>query len=503
MLFFQATTCLLTITVAVSFSHAASIYTPYSYVSMKCSYGERGSLTATCYNATSNYFKVTPYKFDNLDETVRCNNCNLSSLEPGTFDISGNHIITLDLSKSNISIIRAKAFLGLMYLKNLLMPHNFIRSIYPGTFDGIKAIEYLDLQNNSIGVLVEGAFKELVQLVELNLKKNQIMRIEAKAFIGLSNLQQLYLEDNKIVNMTGAFADNLTQLSILNLRGNMIRKLTEKDFANLTRLNELVLAKNFISEIQPNVFDLLASLEILDLSYNPIVSLLPGSFQGLKNLEDLDMSHTFIREMVPKTWQGLFKLRNLDLSNNRLMEFQTKMYSALPELSRLNLSFNEISSVEKTGIFSLTLHSLDLSHNNITSFDYLLLLEHIPKLSFFNLEQNPLHCPLRNSIKMYFEEEDMGYILHLDNDCVATSSHDYVYSKRIQEVMREPGTNVNFILIYLLLVIMITMIVTLFYAQFRLYQMYRASNGRERYASQAQLISSNDLQTRDSDYLRD
>lgn len=477
---------------------------------MKCSYGERGSLTSTCYNASAAFFKYTPYKFDNLDETVRCMNCSLDTLTTGTFDISGNNIKTLDLTRSRISIIQTRAFVGLMFLENLLMPHNYIRSIYPGTFEGIKKIVYLDLQNNSISLLADNAFQELVNLRILNLKANYIASIKEKAFAGLGKLEQLYLDGNEISNVTGVFNSNLTSLKILNLENNRIQQITSEDFKYLKGLKELYLSNNSLNVVGEGIFRNLNNLEILIISGNPIESILPRSFEGLDKLETLDLESCKLREILRKTWQGLYNLKYLKLSYNRLLEFQTKMYSNLPELMRLNLSHNEIGTVERSGIFSLTVHTLDLSYNNITILEYDVFLEHFPKLSYLSLEHNPLQCNVRNGMRKYLESENMQFILHVDEKC------DVIFNKTVitfvekhnenAEQLKEDssggGTDYNNAVIYSFLVIIFLLIGALFFAQYKIYKELRYTQIR-RFNSDARLVSCTNLQQTDGQYLGD
>lgn len=479
------------------------------FATMRCSYGERGSLTSTCYNATPAFFKYTPYKFDNLDETVRCVNCSLDTLTTGTFDISGNNIKTLDLTRSKISIIQTRAFVGLMFLENLLMPHNYIRSIYPGTFEGIKKILYLDLQNNSISLLADNAFQELINLKFLNLKANYIRTVQEKAFAGLGKLEQLYLEGNEISNITGVFNSSLISLQILNLQNNRITQISFDDFKYLKSLRELYLANNSLTAIGEGIFKNLNNLETLDLSGNPIESILPRSFEGLDKLEVLNLESCNIREIVPKTWQGLYNLKYLQLSYNRLLEFQTKMYSNLPELMKLNFSHNEIGTVERSGIFSLTVHSLDISYNNITSLEYDVFLEHFPKLSFFSLEHNPLYCDVRNGMRKYLESENMEFVLHVDDKCDSIFNHTVItfiekrngFAEELKNNVTS-GSDYNYPIIYTFLVIILLLIAVLFFAQYKIYKELKYSLVR-RFNSDARLVSCTDLQQRDGQYLGD
>lgn len=484
------------------------------FASMKCAYNGRGSLTSTCYNATPSFFKYTPYKFDNLDETVRCYNCSLDTLTTGTFDISGNNIKTLDLTRSRISIIQTRAFVGLMFLENLLMPHNYIRSLYPGTFEGIKKIVYLDLQNNSISLLADNSLQELVDLKILNLKANYIRTIQEKAFAGLIKLEQLYLEGNEISNVTGIFNSNLTNLKILNLENNRIVQITSDDFKNLKSLTELFLTNNGLTTINEGVFKNLNNLEILYLSGNPIESILPKSFDGLNKLEILKLESCNIHEILPKTWQGLYSLKELELSNNHLLEFQTKMYANLPELMRLNLSHNEIAKVERSGIFSLTVHTLDLSYNNITTLEYDVFLEHFPKLTYFSLEHNPLLCDVRNYMRKYLENENMELVLHVDEKCDVVYNQTVIVVVDNNKVLNHEaftaqnsggggGSGFNTGVIYTFLVIILLLIGVLFYAQYKIYQELKFSQVSRRFSSDARLVSCTDLQQRDGQYLGD
>lgn len=79
-------------------------------------------------------------------------------------------------------------------------------------------------------------------------------------------------------------------------------------------------------------------------------------------------------------------LRDLDLSGNRLDYVGLKLSSATPRLVRLNLSRNAIGEIERDVFEDLPkLHTLDLSHNQLTDDAFLWSLMN---LSVLNMSQN-------------------------------------------------------------------------------------------------------------------
>ncbi|RZC39185.1 insulin-like growth factor-binding protein complex acid labile subunit [Asbolus verrucosus] len=480
---------------------------------MKCSYGERGSLTATCVNATTHYFKSTPYRFDHLDETLRCVNCTLQTLESGSFDISGNQIRNLDLSRSLIKTIRQKAFVGLIFLERLILANNEIESIYPGTFIGVKKISYVNLENNTINILSADGFLELISLQELNLRNNHIANIATSAFNGLVKLKILDLSYNEISDVKGVF-NNLTSLEVLDLSYNKISNLKGEEFENLTSLLEVRFNHNFITSIPAEEFFNMSALRRLDLSFNSINKIMAGSFWGLYALEDLDLSYNNIAEVPQKTMQSLHNLQHLNISNNVLSVFQTGLYSGLPQLRVLNFSNNAIEEVEVTGVFSMeNLDTLDFSRNNITDVDYVTLISRLPKISYLNLEDNLLPCDLEKDMEQYFEEDNFKFILYrnmqgavkcVDKPIVKQNKHRNL-SRKDSLVAAEGasgGSSAAHIWIFTLITIILILIGALYYIQMRTYRELQ-SFSIKRTTSEVQLISSADLEARDNDYLKE
>ncbi|XP_066154708.1 chaoptin-like [Euwallacea fornicatus] len=440
---------------------------------MKCTYGERGSLTATCYNATPKYFKTTLYKFDHLDETLKCVNCILTIIDSNTFDLSGNHIIYLDLKNSQIESLRPKAFMGLIFLLELNLSSNKIKAIHPGTFTGTKKICTIDLSYNEIITLLDSEFKELENLSQLNLNRNQIKIIDEKAFSGLQNLKYLDLSYN-FIDVINISLYNLTKLNTLSLKHNKIQKVTGFEFHNLSNLEELDLSENLLDDnfsIHLNPENVLRQL---DLSYNKINTLW-FTYGYLNRLELLDLSHNNISKINKSSFQALYSLRFLHLQNNKLKIVATGQLSGFSQLQFLNCSYNLIEQVAITGVFSVqNLNTLDLSHNFLNNLDYMALTARLPSLSYLKLEDNVLPCSLEKEMNRDFAEDNFKYVL-VDNVvgsfvCMNTSvvkSHQRFLT---DSYIQDDSLTVSDIIMFVIMSLVLMAIGVLFYVQFLFYK---------------------------------
>jgi len=483
------------------------ILTESSHQTMSCTYGARGSLTSTCINATPMYFRTTSYRFDNLDETVRCVNCSLQNIEGNTFDISGNQIKNLELQSSQITILKPKAFIGLVFLKRLYLQNNLITAVPPETFQGINKIEVLNLENNRITHLLQNGFKELKNLRTLNCKYNRITSIDVGAFEGLYSLEELDLSYNDVATVKDIFSSLLTVGSI-NLENNKIAEISPLDMKDLSGLLQLNLASNKLKAIQPDSFLSLPKLEGLNLSSNPIETLNVGSFRGLYTLEELDMSNCLISDIQKWALATLHQLRNLHLAYNRLSVFQTGVYSGLPELRRLNLSHNKIERYEKTGVFPLhSLHTLDLSFNSLKDLDYKLLVDHLPTLSHLLLNNNPWPCYLGKEMEKLFKDDNVLFVLNQEyenvhcNDTRPTGEvpPEVVEPPEMSRVAAYAGESAGHqYVLYIFICITLGLMLLLFYLQYKNQRDIREIVGRAN-VSEVQLISS-DLESRDGNY---
>lgn len=437
-------------------------------ISQKCSYGVRGSLTSTCENAVQTTFKKTTYKFDHLDETVICLRCNLPVIESNTFDISGNEILTLNLTQSNISVLKPNSFVGLVFMKNLLLQKNLITTISPTTFKGIQELLFLNMEKNKIETLQNDCFKELIKLQTLNLNDNQIEHIETNSFNGLDSLTELDISNNKITNIKDVF-NKLKAIKTINLSNNKITSLEIRDI-NTTTLLELDLSANFLKKIKPDVFFFLRNLIVLNLSNNLVEEIFPGSFRGLSKLETLHLNNCSIQNIDRRVFMGLYSLRNINLAYNQIESVKTNDFTGIPHLSNLNLSFNRIKQLEIGGIFDLPrLHTLDLSNNYLTDLDYLALIKHTPVISILDLRGNKFVCHWIMEIDEFFKEENVDIKINRDfssSNCTKNNlEKEYVQMAILDE--KPDITVTNSYVVYSIFVLILMAIGFLFFMQYK------------------------------------
>lgn len=478
-----------------------TLSTPLAAELMKCQYGDRGSLTATCINATPTFFRSTSYRFDSLDETVKCQNCNLETIESNTFDISGNQIQNLDLSSSNIVNVRDASFIGLVFLKSLNLTHNQIKSIHSGVFKGIKKLETLLLRNNSLTTLVSDGFKELESLRTIDLSENNIKTIELNAFNGMKSLYGINLNYNEINDYRNIFTSQL-ELSYLKISHNQIDNLYSQ-LKNLTRTYNFDMSFNNIKKLPANLFLESKPIYNIDISSNAIEEIDTNAFHKLINVYDMKLQNNSLKTIEKGTFLGLNRLSTLDLSRNKLETVKSGIFSGLSDLRVLNLSRNHITSFTRTGISILFgVHTLDLSYNNLTDFDYKILYDYMPKLTYLGLEGNQWPCYLIKEMDDYFKEDNIHLSVEgwLRNDSCLARHHVH----EAASIAQEPdfivyGSYASASVVYTFIAMIFFILCGILYIQFRMDQnlkLYRSTNMS---TSHVNLVS-RDLEAHDNEY---
>lgn len=445
---------------------------------MECKYGERGSLTVYCINASADYIRTSRYRYDHLDETLKCVNCNLDSLEEGIFDIAGNQLKTVDIRNSSIQIIYRKAFIGLIYMENLYLSNNPINEIYPGAFSGIRKVKYLEMEN-SVSQLKADVFRELVLLNILILRNNNLTLIEEGAFEGLKNLKTLDLTNNKLESIGNIFKP-LVNLELLKLQKNYIKIVHGNEFDTLRYLLGLFLDNNGLQKVH-NFFTTPNQIRTLSLAANNLSenTMKLGVFQDMNTLEELNLSLNKFTGFPQKFFSGLYSVRILNLCRNSIKEFSTGRFSGLPHLRSLNLSQNKLETAKVSGRLVLTnLHELDLSANYIKSFDHISLLQRFPKLSYLNLSNNNLSCELYIALKKFLESDNIHISVNDENikNCSVDSKlKDITMKSRIYQRQGQENGNIFVITMLIFIVLIIILVSALFYIEFFVFKRLRQS----------------------------
>ncbi len=110
-------------------------------------------------------------------------------------------IVSLDLSRMNITELQSGDFSGLGVLSILQLNNNSLTSLPQDLFDGLTNIVLLNLHNNSLTSLHQDLFESPTRLTSLNLQNNSLMSLHEDLFDGLTRLVLLNLQNNSLMSL--------------------------------------------------------------------------------------------------------------------------------------------------------------------------------------------------------------------------------------------------------------------------------------------------------------
>ena len=124
-----------------------------------------------------------------------------------------------------------------------------IKSLQPGDFSGLTALNTLYLDDNEFTSLPDNVFSGLTALDELRLNDNELTSLPARVFSGLTALNTLHLDYNELSSLPDGVFSDLTALERLKLDGNELTSLPDNVFSGLTNLIELRLEGNAVDPL--------------------------------------------------------------------------------------------------------------------------------------------------------------------------------------------------------------------------------------------------------------
>ncbi|XP_072028645.1 uncharacterized protein [Amphiura filiformis] len=227
----------------------------------------------------------------------------------------------------------------------------------------------------------------------LDVSLNNIQAISPTDFAGYTKVKVLLLGNNGISVIPENMCGNATQVIQLQLNDNNLVTIPRNAFSNLDKLTGLFLDNNAIDDMQPGAFNGLFRLGELQLLYNNISSVPSGIFSSLRSLTKLNLSKNKISELTSQMFTGLKQLLRLDLSDNKITTIDAYTFTSLPKLFFVSLAGNYLVSFTSSLFNRLPLKQLDMSNNNISSFENLdMFLNQKTALTDFKLSGVPLEC---------------------------------------------------------------------------------------------------------------
>ena len=294
-------------------------------------------------------------------------NEDIRSLQPGDFsDLEA--LETLYLNGNALSELPAGVFSDLEALETLYLSGNEFSSLPAEVFTGLSALQDLSLNHNALVSLPAGVFTGLSALQDLSLNHNALVSLPAGVFTGLTALDKLYLNNNELVLLPIDGFDDLEALTYLILYHNELSSLPAGAFNGLTALDTLQLNSNKLTSLPAGVFSDLTKLELLWLSENELSSLPAGVFSDLEALTELRLNNNALSSLRADVFSGLTELQRLYLNVNELTSLPAGVFTGLTALTNLSLRSNKLGELP-AGVFSdqTALGRLWLYDNDLTS----------------------------------------------------------------------------------------------------------------------------------------
>lgn len=357
------------------------------------------------------------------------NNNQLSELYPYAF--SGlSRLQSLDLSNNRISHLPEQIFQQSSDILELYLQNNSLSSLTPRAFQGLRQLVGLNLSYNSLeNVISSETLADLSRLLVLDLNHNRFQAVTETNFKLMRSLQILYLSYNAIHNISDNSFSSLRNLHTLTLLGNKIRYIGVNTFSGLESLNYLSLSNNIIDDIHsqafsscksvqnlklrsnkltvfPKAINDLVLLKHLDLTHNKIFNVTNDTFNGLKNIVSLHMARNKIGNISQGCFQDLTSLKTLDFSYNKIQSLGQHLFDEVRELRVAKLNDNHLTDINGLFMNLRFLHTLNISRNNLSWFDYALVPTELKTLD--------IHDNEIDGLGNYFELELLMHLRNLD-----------------------------------------------------------------------------------------
>lgn len=299
-------------------------------------------------------------------------------------------VVTLNLSHNFIQEIGDDFFSNFANLTTLNLAKNEIARISPNAFKGLPSLQTLDLSGNKLSKSLDlsQVFRHLENLTELSLAGNSLESLPDGTFEAMVKLRTLDISENSLKSLTSQSFRGLVYLTNLRLNSNMILDLPSTIFQNLRLLNTLDLSNNILQHFDDIVFSDLTLT--VNLTSNKLMNF-PNSFSH-SNVSTIDLHDNNIVILNKMAMTFLHSVRYLDLSQNQITSIQAEAFAGLTNLETLNLTQNQLSLNLNLDVFkgASKLLDLDISHNNLTSVDFMFAHSTLDLVKTLRLDHNPI-----------------------------------------------------------------------------------------------------------------
>ncbi|XP_063425436.1 toll-like receptor 7 [Mytilus trossulus] len=149
------------------------------------------------------------------------------------------------------------------------------------------------------------------------------------------------------------------------LRSNSLKNYEQIHISG--HVNSVKITQNYLFKITADIIADAKGLQIISFSQNNILEIKNDTFKGHFDVEHIDLSNNTLRSLPDKIFYNMHKLKFVSLARNKLITLPRNIFATLNELSSLDMEGNSITHIQRT----------QLPSNNL-------------KLSYINLNYNPI-----------------------------------------------------------------------------------------------------------------
>lgn len=313
--------------------------------------------------------------------------CSKNELPPGSC-YNGEPTVYSD--GDTMDFVGVSNFNGILFFK--MVSTTNLTFIPPEIFSKFPNMMHLNLRIGMHDVSA-ATFDKADKLKTLLMKRNYVYVLPHAVFTRMPDIEEINMEDNQLSHIDDGAFSGLDKLHILNLFGNYLTVLRAGTFTGAINLRNLNCGFNAIETIEEGALNLPKLEEILIFN-NKIKHLSNTVFAGAPKLLNIDLKQNLL-ETIGQSFFSLTKLHQLQLSgNDDITDLNILAFSTMPALNYLgleNLGLRGISSqftAVDQGPTKSPLTTLSLSHNRLSSVDFLNKISIFKKLEKIYVDQN-------------------------------------------------------------------------------------------------------------------
>lgn len=333
-------------------------------------YGQLKTLDISGSKITSNAFRI---KHDHLQKLNISHN-NLTEIASNFFaDVP--ELTEIDLSHNNLVRLNSTCFNHADKLTTIHLSNNSISEIDEKAFVDMESLKFIDLSGNSM-THIEFSVHQSVHPKTIRLENNRIEAVDCSVFRLIKNETNVYLSWAYVIEMdTSCLADQFTVTSnsinegvLHGLKNEIQLHCNESSFESILHLK---IGHKQIKNGTELMSCLGTSLETIDLSGNSLDHLDVISFQKFTHLKKLRLSDTEISHFDFAMLTNCKTLQRLDISRNKFKTVENVSDLKNLKLKAINLAGNHLKHTEDVvRLINPRLQLLDVSGNNLDKCDF-------------------------------------------------------------------------------------------------------------------------------------